>query len=208
MNWKFFIPFYGIYAVYKANPPVGKIWYLWTFLISFVALSLMTGKDSDGNHNTSGSSNSAQETTTTKSEEEIIAELPKVGTPVQTEYFEVLVKSYKLSPVVYTGNQFADLKKEEGNKYLIIDVTFKNISDESRNIINEGSIFLKVGGKEYEYDKSEMVMHDGFGVILNQINPMVKKSTKLVYKVPEEFKGRIFWQPPRSFKRIYLGEVK
>lgn len=41
---------------------------------------------------------------------------------------------------VDTGNQFADLDEEEDNCYLILNTTFKNISDESRMLMNWKSV--------------------------------------------------------------------
>lgn len=132
----------------------------------------------------------------------------KIGEILKTDYFDISVNKVDLTDRVNTGNEFSDLKPEEGNKYLIINTTFKNTDDESRMII-EGTVWINYNGKEYEFDKSEPVMAEGFGALLEQINPLTSKTTNLVYKIPAEIKGDAYWQPGRSGddERIFLGAL-
>ncbi len=64
--------------------------------------------------------------------------------------------------------------------------------------------------KDYEFDKSETVMAEGFGLFLDQINPLTSKTTKLVYKLPAEIKGPAYYEPGRASdnESIYLGDLK
>jgi hypothetical protein len=132
----------------------------------------------------------------------------KIGEILKTDYFDISVNKVDLTDRVDTGNEFSDLKPEEGNKYLIINTTFKNTDDESRMII-EGTIWINYNGKEYEFDKSESVMAEGYGALLEQINPLTSKTTNLVYKIPAEITGDTYWQPGRSNndERIFLGTL-
>lgn len=132
----------------------------------------------------------------------------KIGEILKTDYFDISVNKVDLADRVNTGNEFSDLKPEEGNKYLIINTTFKNTDSESRMII-EGTVWINYNGKDYEFDKSESVMAEGFGALLEQLNPLTSKTTNLVYKIPAEITGDAYWQPGRSNddERIFLGTL-
>ena len=132
-----------------------------------------------------------------------------VGQVLSTEYFDVVVNKITTSDRLSTGNQFADKDPEPGILYLIINVTYKNTDNESR-MINEGSVFINFEGKEYEYDKSESIMLSGWGYFLDQINPLMSKTTNIVYKIPTEISGYAYYEPGRNYdsKRIYLGRIK
>ncbi|WP_128330215.1 DUF4352 domain-containing protein [Apibacter sp. HY039] len=148
-------------------------------------------------------------TTESLSKPETSSNFTKIGEPLKTKYFEVTVKKMRIEDRVKTGNEFADLKKEEGNRYLILNMAIKNISDESR-MLSEGEVIINYNGKEYKFDRSETVMSEGWGVLLEQINPLTTKTTNLVFKIPAEIKGQAFYRPGRSGKDdlIDLGEIK
>jgi hypothetical protein len=133
----------------------------------------------------------------------------KIGELLKTQYFEITANKVQVVDRVSTGNEFADLKPEKGNFYLIINATFKNIDNESRMLM-DGSVWINYNGKDYEFDKSEPVMAEGWGLFLDQINPLISKTTNLVYKIPAEIKGGIYWQPGRasSSEKIFLGSIK
>ena len=150
------------------------------------------------------SSSSSKQTT-----EAAVNSAVTVGQPLQTKYFEVTVSEVIVSDRVRTGNQFSDLPREEGNKYLIISATFKNTDKESRMIM-DGSVWIEYNGQRYEFDKSETVLADGWGTMLDQINPLTSKTTNIVYKLPAEITGTAFWQPGRSSMKelINLGNIE
>ena len=62
-------------------------------------------------------------------------------------------------------------------------------------MLMDGSVWINYNGKDYEFDKSESIMAEGWGLVLDQINPLISKTTNLVYKIPAEIKGDIYWQP-------------
>lgn len=145
------------------------------------------------------------------STEQRVTEEPKgvdVGQVLHTEYFDIIVNEVRLKDRVNTGNQFANRKPEQGNMYLIINTSFKNTDNESRMLMN-GSVWINYNGKDYEFDKAETVMLEGWGLILDQINPLTTKTTNLVYKIPAEIKGDAYWQPGRAGRnqRILLGTL-
>lgn len=128
-----------------------------------------------------------------------------VGKPLKTQYFEVTVKSVGMADEVPE----ADIKKDANSTFIVMDITFKNIDNESR-MITDGEILINYKGKDYKFDKSETVMADGYGLFLDQINPLTSKSTKLIYKIPTEIKGTAYYHPGRSDddQLINLGEIK
>lgn len=130
-----------------------------------------------------------------------------IGQTLSTDYFDVTVNNVILSKNVRTGNEFADLPSEPGTLYLTLNITYKNTDSESRMITN-GAVFVRYSGKEYEFDKAETILLDGWGLLLDQINPLTSKTTNIVYKIPAEIKGPAYYEPGRNYdsKRIYLGE--
>lgn len=198
-KWQFFIPFYGVYAVYKSGLEGKGAWYAVSILMTIVFLSIL-GNDGD--------KNPAQNKEGQAEEIKVEKKLPTVGEKMVTSHFEIALKGYKIQNSVTTGNMFIKLEPEQGNKYLVLDVSYKNIDNESRMIGGEGKVFVDYNGKEYEYDKSETLLADGYGVLLDQLNPLTNKSTKLVFKIPSELKGKIYWAPSRSNERFFVGEAK
>jgi len=54
------------------------------------------------------------------------------------------------------------------------------------------------------------VFVEGWGLMMDQINPLTSKTTKLVYKIPAEIKGLAYYRPGRSNKNdlISLGNIE
>jgi len=157
----------------------------------------------------SGDSESSSSSGNKQTTETAVNSAVAVGQPLQTKYFAITVNEVAVSDRVRTGNEFSNLPKEEGNKYLIMNVSFKNTDKESRMIM-DGSVWIEYNGQRYEFDKSEMVMAEGWGTMLDQINPLTSKTTNLVYKLPAEITGTAFWQPGRSGSKelINLGNIE
>ena len=124
-------------------------------------------------------------------------ETVKLGGLLHTEYFDVTAHSMTITKEIKTGDEFADLKPEEGVKYLVINATFKN-TDKERRMIMDGSLWITYNGKEYEYDNAETFMVEGWGTTLENLNPLMSKTTNIVYKLPEEISGPVQWQPGRA----------
>ena len=200
----FFFPV-GLYALWK-NAAISKgMKIAVTVVITLVVIAQIRNDTMDSSSSSDKSSSSSNEQT------EQIAEETKeigVGEILHTEYFDITVNKVNLEDQVNTGNEFADLKPEQGNKYIVINASFKNTNTESRMLM-EGSIWINYNGKDYEFDKSETVMLEGWGLLLDQINPLMTKTTNLVYKIPAEVKGNAYWQPGRadSDQRILLGNL-
>jgi hypothetical protein len=196
----------GLYAIWK-NQSISKGWKIGVTVVIALIVLAQIGKDKKGSTSSAdNSSSSSSEQTEQKTE------APKglgIGETLHTDYFDITVNKVSLEDRVNTGNEFADLKPEQGNLYLIINASFKNTDKESRMLM-DGSVWINYNGKNYEFDKAETVMLEGWGLLLDQINPLTTKTTNLVYKIPAEIKGDAYWQPGRadSDQKILLGNLK
>jgi hypothetical protein len=193
----------GLYGIWK-NQSISKGWKIGvTVVIALIVFAQLGKEDKGGSSQADNLSSSSNEQTEQKTEE---SKSVRVGEVLHTDYFDITVNKVSLEDRVNTGNEFADLKAEQGNMYLIINATFKNTDQESRMLM-DGSVWINYNGKDYEFDKSETVILEGWGLLLDQINPLTTKTTKLVYKIPAEIKGTAYWQPGRADKdqKILLG---
>lgn len=129
-----------------------------------------------------------------------------VGETVKDDYFEVTVNSVEVVNSKKISD-FEELKAEKDTKYLIINVTFKNTDKESRMVV-DGSVFINYNGTEYEYDHTETILEDGWGLFLDQLNPLTAKTTNIVYKIPAEITGDATYKPGRGSSEFYLGAIK
>lgn len=136
-------------------------------------------------------------------------EMPGKGESLQSGDFEVTLVNWYAANQVNTGNMFANLKPEQGQKYLVIRTTYKNTGTESETIWGSGKVIIDVDGKRLTYDNSETVLVDGWGNLVDTINPMVTKTTNLVFKIPADIKGDVYWTAGRSWSEhtFYLGSL-
>lgn len=196
----------GLYALWK-NQSISKGWKIgMTVVIALMVLAQLGKVDTRGSSTADSSSSSSNEQTEQKTE------APKgigVGEVLHTDYFDITVNKVSLEDRVNTGNEFANLKPEQGNMYLIINASFKNTDKESRMLM-DGSVWINYNGEDYEFDKSETVMLEGWGLLLDQINPLTTKTTNLVYKIPAEITGNAYWRPGRADRdqKILLGNLE
>ena len=215
----------GLYALWMSNT-ISKGWKIGiTVIIAVIVIIAVSNNNKEGSSNIKTSSEkttSSKQTASTSEQKNSSSEQTKseekksdektnvsVGQVLKTKYFEVTVNEAARKKSVKTGNQFTDLKAEKGIRYLVLNTTFKNIDEESRMLI-DGDVIINYNGKDYTYDKSETIFADGWGLLLDQINPLTSKTTNLVYKIPEEITGRAYYRPGRSGKDdlIFLGNLK
>src|SRR5690554_3121240 len=186
----------GIYGLWKSQS-ISKGWKIgMTILIALIVIAQFGKDDQSSSSTVENSSSNSNEQTEQKAEE------PNgvgVGEVLHTKYFDITVNKVNIDTRVNTGNEFADLKPEQGIRYLIINASFKNTDNESRMLIG-GSVWINYNNKDYKFDKSETIMLEGWGILLDQINPLTTKTTNLVYKIPAEVKGDAYWQPGRAKK--------
>ncbi len=193
----------GLYALWK-NATISKGWKIGTTVVITLIVLAQIGKDKKENPSSTDNSSSSKQT----EQKDAAPKGVGIGEVLHTDYFDITVNKVRLEDRINTGNEFADLKPEQGNMYLVINASFKNTDKESRMLM-DGSVWINYNGKDYEFDKSETVMLEGWGLLLDQINPLTTKKTNLVYKIPAEIKGAAYWQPGRadSDQKILLGNL-
>ena len=130
-----------------------------------------------------------------------------IGSTVKAGDFEVTVHSFNLQNSVDTGNMFIEYKAEEGIKYGVLDIEFKNIGKQSK-MITEGALSIKPKDSDPLVMESETVMLDGWGLFLDSVNPLVSKRTKLLYKLPTSVSGTIYFDPQMGSESLFnLGQL-
>lgn len=123
-------------------------------------------------------------------------------------YFEVSTSKAFATNEIRTGNKYAEPKQWEGSRFFVVDASFKNVDTESR-LPSGGSLFINYNGKEYEFDTVEPIMLEGYNIWFKSINPLITMKTKIVYRIPNEVSGEVFWRPGRnpSDTRLWVGKV-
>ncbi len=55
-----------------------------------------------------------------------------------------------------------------------------------------------------------MILGEGWGLFLDVINPLMEKTTNLVYKILKELSGRAYWRPglAATDEKIFLGNLR
>jgi Domain of unknown function (DUF4352) len=189
----------------KAKMGLGKKVLIGVGILIGIGVIANIGKNKKGDKNTS----STEQTSTSENKTEEKNAAPTIGQTLKTDYFDVTVNKAGLQHEISTGNQFADKTADEGNQFLVFNTTFKNTDKESR-MLTKGTVYITYNGKEYEFDKAETIMLEGWGLMLDQINPLTSKTTNLVYKIPKEITGPAYFRPGRADKdqRIFLGDLK
>jgi hypothetical protein len=133
-----------------------------------------------------------------------------LGQPLKTDYFDVTVNKVSVTDKIKDPSGLGmHVKADPGTKLLVLNVTFKNTDSESRMAM-DGSVHFNYGGKDYNFDNAETTMIDGYGLFLDQLNPLLSKTTNLVYKIPAEVNGEAYYNPGRadSDERINLGNIQ
>lgn len=112
-----------------------------------------------------------------------------------TGYFETTVNNCTAYKTLNTGNPYTSLESDNDSRFLVVDATLKNIDREGRLPL-EGSLVIVKDGVEYKYDTTEHILSEGYG--MKSINPLIKLRTKIVYRVPNEMDGDVYWKPGRN----------
>ncbi len=177
-------------------------------LILFVVLAAgsiggSSSSSSSSPSSSTSSSSSEKKDTKAKEKEKPKEEIGKLGTPYVTNHFEVTAKEIAVKKSVQAG--YDSLDPEEGAKYVVINVTAKNISNESKTLITSGKLLLGEGADQIELLHDESILADGYGTFLDSVNPKLSKSTKIVYKIPAEYADKtMVWDAFGSGKYIKL----
>ncbi len=123
-------------------------------------------------------------------------------------YFEISTDKAYATNKVGTGNSFVEPKTWEGSRFFVVNASFKNLDTESR-LPAEGSLLVNYNGKDYVFDTVEPIMLEGYNIWFRGVNPLITMKTKIVYRIPNEIEGEVFWRPGRnsSGTRLWVGRV-
>ena len=129
----------------------------------------------------------------------------QMGETVKTKYFNVKVHSKGTFVGTSIGSGYSKQTAEEGNIYVVVKATFENIDDEARMLAG-AELEIEVNGKKLRFDDMASVMSDGYCYGIESINPMVTKTCKMAWLVPDKKGIKITFVPPRSSTGIYIGQ--
>ena len=132
-----------------------------------------------------GGSDESSESSEAKAEEKAKTKAYKMNEPVKAGDLEFTVKSAE--EVKDLKKQYMDTKTTEG-KFMVVEVAVKNNDKEARLI--DGEMFRLIGkdGTEYSsFTEGDMyVNNNDLGFFLQEVNPKMSKTGKVVFEVPNE----------------------
>ncbi|MGL5123404.1 MAG: hypothetical protein ACRC6K_04500 [Fusobacteriaceae bacterium] len=129
-----------------------------------------------------------------------------MNTAVKGSKFETTITNSTIKGSIDVGNVYLNVKAENDIKFVVLNSIFKNIDKESRMLF-DGKLIINYNGQELTFDKSETILSDGYGIFLDQINPLSSKKTKLVYKISSKIKGPAYYKPYDSKELTYIGDL-
>lgn len=132
----------------------------------------------------------------------------KLNDTLRTEYFDIVASKVKAKTKLIPGWPYDNVLAGKDEMFVVFRATFKNIDNESR-MVEAGQLLINYNGKDYQFDEPETINVPGFGLFLDQINPLITKRTTLVYKMPANIKGDLYWHPGRTKDNevIFLGKL-
>jgi hypothetical protein len=90
-KWKYFIPFYGIYATYKSETPGKGKWWVISILVTLIFVSLFNDKKKERSESASSSSSSTETTSGSDTPSES-QKLEKIGSPDQIPFHKKFIE--------------------------------------------------------------------------------------------------------------------
>lgn len=178
----------------RPKKPLYKRWWVWLLALILIGAALGGGKDDEKPAADQGGKTPVVVATPqeTPAENPVPVEPPKeevvevgIGKPATIADVTFIVNSVEETKEIKSGNQFIDNAKTEG-KFIILDITVKNDKKESLTI--HSSYFKLISADGVEYDPSTdsaviMAMSDEADFFLQQVNPGLSKTGKVVFEV-------------------------
>ena len=177
----------------KIKKPIYKKW--WAWLLAIVIIGAALGGGEDEQTVADGGNEVAQEATDTpeeQPEEEIepsdeVVEVG-IGVPAMIADVSFTVNSVEETKEISSGNEFIENATTEG-KFVILEITVKNDKKEALTINSSYFSLETVDGVVYEPNtdgKVMMAMMDEDDFFLQQVNPGLSKTGKVVFEVGED----------------------
>lgn len=192
-KWKYFIPFYGIYATYKSETPGKGKWWVVSILVTLIFVSLFNDKKKERTESASSSSSSTETTSgsdTPSESQKKQVDLPKVGQMVKTDKFEItLTKLLEKSSV---GGEYFAQKASEGATFVIVEFKYKNISGKPISSFSLPHNLKLVGsdGIKYESDTGASGTYatetNNNAKIMSDLNPGITSNNSMVFEISKD----------------------
>ncbi len=192
-KWKYFIPFYGIYATYKSETPGKGKWWVVSILVTLIFVSLFNDKKKERTESASSSSSSTETTSGSEAPSESQkkpVDFPKVGQMVKTDSFEItLTKFLEKSSV---GNEYLNQKASEGAIYVAVEFKYKNVSGKPISSYKLPNKLKLIGpdGIKYESDSGASSYYatetNNDQKILSDLNPGITSKSSEVFEISKD----------------------
>ncbi len=175
----------------KIKKPIYKKWWVW--LLAIVIIGAALGGGDDENPIADGENVVAQENTDSTNDQPKEAETSVdvvevgIGEPAKIADVSFTVNSIEETKEISPGNEFIESAVTEG-KYVILEVTVKNEKKEALTINSSYFKLITLEGVVYEPNtdgKVMMAMMDEEDFFLQQVNPGLSKTGKVVFEVGE-----------------------
>ncbi|MEK3947316.1 DUF4352 domain-containing protein [Paenibacillus sp. FSL H7-0703] len=180
--------------------PFYKKWWFWVIVVLFI----IGGLNSKGKETQQASTNSTDAVTKTTTAPAVTPE--KKAEPKAEPKKEEAPKMAKIGEAVQVGNlavqankasskttigQNEYLQKKTSDKYIVVNLSIKNLDKEARTL--DASMFklIDAAGLEYEpmSDADLYVNDSGNMLFLAKINPGLTKTANVVFEVPKDSKN-------------------
>ena len=178
----------------KIKKPIYKKWWVWLLAIVIIGAALGGGDDENPNPIADGENVVAQENTDSTNDQPKEAETSVdvvevgIGEPAKIADVSFTVNSIEETKEISSGNEFIESAVTEG-KYVILEVTVKNEKKEALTINSSYFKLITLEGVVYEPNtdgKVMMAMMDEEDFFLQQVNPGLSKTGKVVFEVGED----------------------
>lgn len=161
----------------KQKKSIFKRWWFWLIVIIIIGGFIGAGSNEPTKVN---SSNSSQNSQTQNSTSEDKTETFKVGDTIKVKNYEITVNKVRVSD----GDDFA--KPKDGNEFLYVDVTVKNISNEEQTV--SSIAMFKVVDKDGR-SFNQAITTDQNGQLDGTVGKGRKITGEYVVEVPKGQKG-------------------
>lgn len=176
---------------------IGFIW------LTIAVISIFNMGNSDTSNTSTTANSKKTESVVSSNKPGIKGNIIAIKQTASIGYFDITVNSCTLKNLIYF-NEYSKLGPEEGAKFVIIDLSLKNTSNESRMMFAGELQLIGNDGKKLVMDNTETIFEEGYGLLLDSINPMLTKKTKIVYKIPSDVPGHLYYVPARNDEDVIV----
>lgn len=150
-----------------------------TGILVLVALGIVVSAIGSGTDTSSDQSNNSSSGSSSSENKQTAA---KIGQPARDGKFEFTVTAFKCGAKTLGENEF--LREEAQGQFCVMDLTVKNIGDESQTFLSSDQKVKNASGQEFSNDDAAELAINNNDVWLNEINPGNTAKGKVVFDVP------------------------